>query len=255
VLDLGSTEVPESLFQDFLKELEESYNIGTYDLIRNNCNNFSDTVTNFLVGKGIPSYILDLPGEVFSTPFGQMLRPMIENLQSQFHNPEQKMDALQQMGAALFGGPNTLPMTAPSTVPKADPCISTDGSPALLVSGHKHARQESPNHTSSANDSDTDRASLQTAITSGRKRQDSGRTHDTRDEENWESETAVDGKEDLALPLPASAGDNNNNNSNTPTATAAPPTVPDVSKDCQKQTTAGEEALQKKNGSGVAICS
>lgn len=40
---------------------------GTYNLFKHNCNNFSEEVSNFLVGKGIPKYILDLPEEILRT--------------------------------------------------------------------------------------------------------------------------------------------------------------------------------------------
>ena len=49
----------------------------TYDLIRNNCNNFSDEIARFLVGRGIPEFIVNRPALVFSTPGGAALRPMI----------------------------------------------------------------------------------------------------------------------------------------------------------------------------------
>jgi hypothetical protein len=54
------------------------YTAETYDLITNNCNNFSDDVCQFLVGKCVPEAITGLPQRVFSTPLGAMLRPMIE---------------------------------------------------------------------------------------------------------------------------------------------------------------------------------
>lgn len=43
------------------------YRPGSYHLIRLNCNCFSDEVSNFLVGSGIPKYILDLPEEILNT--------------------------------------------------------------------------------------------------------------------------------------------------------------------------------------------
>lgn len=40
---------------------------GTYHLFKYNCNTFTEEVSNFLVGKGIPKYILDLPEEILQT--------------------------------------------------------------------------------------------------------------------------------------------------------------------------------------------
>ncbi|CAG2059237.1 unnamed protein product, partial [Timema podura] len=53
---------------------------GTYDLLKHNCNNFSNEVSQFLCGKLIPKNILDLPDEILSTPLGQTLLPLIESL-------------------------------------------------------------------------------------------------------------------------------------------------------------------------------
>ena len=59
--------------------------MNTYDLFKNNCNNFSDTCANFLVGESIPSYILNLPNEVLNTQMGQTFRPFIDNFQNQLN--------------------------------------------------------------------------------------------------------------------------------------------------------------------------
>jgi len=51
-----------------------------YDLLTHNCNNFSHETAQFLTGRGIPQHILDLPNEVMSTPMGQMLAPMLQQM-------------------------------------------------------------------------------------------------------------------------------------------------------------------------------
>jgi hypothetical protein len=81
-LVLGITSKTQSELEVYLWEIGPRFTQSTYDLIRNNCNNFSDVVCRFLLGSGIPSYIVDLPNRVFSTPMGAMLRPMIEGMQN-----------------------------------------------------------------------------------------------------------------------------------------------------------------------------
>ena len=49
--DLGSTSKQKSELQTFLMSIHNQFNASTYNLLRNNCNNFSDTVSQFLVGK------------------------------------------------------------------------------------------------------------------------------------------------------------------------------------------------------------
>ncbi|KAL4747843.1 PUL domain-containing protein [Aspergillus terricola var. indicus] len=51
----------------------------SYDLFLHNCNNFTQDLAMFLVGKSIPEHIRNLPETFLSTPFGQMLKPQIES--------------------------------------------------------------------------------------------------------------------------------------------------------------------------------
>ncbi|XP_071442305.1 uncharacterized protein [Hetaerina americana] len=81
VVKLGESCIPYQLFLEYLLGLgESSFSPGTYNLVKNNCNNFSDEVAQFLCGSSIPKYILDLPEELLSTPLGQTLRPLLEGL-------------------------------------------------------------------------------------------------------------------------------------------------------------------------------
>ncbi|KAK5620132.1 Desumoylating isopeptidase 1 [Crenichthys baileyi] len=81
VVDLGSTEVNEDLFMEYLASLAEStYSVDKYNMFEHNCNTFSNDVAQFLTGRKIPSYITDLPSEILSTPFGQALRPLLESM-------------------------------------------------------------------------------------------------------------------------------------------------------------------------------
>merc|ERR1719167_1322701 len=79
--DLGETQISEDLFQDYLRtQSEDRFRGDRYDLFHHNCNNFSNETAQFLVGRGIPQHILDLPGEILRTPMGQMLAPMLQQM-------------------------------------------------------------------------------------------------------------------------------------------------------------------------------
>uniref|UniRef100_A0A3B3XS37 palmitoyl-protein hydrolase n=1 Tax=Poecilia mexicana TaxID=48701 RepID=A0A3B3XS37_9TELE len=117
VVELGETEVTEEIFMDYLSSLGEttyrswgpscpllqrSYSRSSrdfsvkmmnlkpslaclfrgdrYRLFEHNCNTFTNEVAQFLTGRTIPSYITDLPSEVLSTPFGQILRPILDSI-------------------------------------------------------------------------------------------------------------------------------------------------------------------------------
>lgn len=56
-----------------------AYRGQSYDLFLHNCNNFTNDFAMFLVGKGIPDHITSLPQTVLNTPFGQMLKPQLDN--------------------------------------------------------------------------------------------------------------------------------------------------------------------------------
>ena len=82
VVDLGVTHVPREVFEDYLRDIASRYTAETYRLLSHNCNNFSNEVAHFLVGAGIPDYILNLPSEVMSSPMGPLIMPMIQNLEA-----------------------------------------------------------------------------------------------------------------------------------------------------------------------------
>ncbi|KAL7067838.1 UBA/TS-N domain-containing protein [Cryptosporidium serpentis] len=80
-LCLGTTDKSQQELNDYLKSISNKFSSEKYDLINHNCNHFSDSVVRYLVGEGIPSYILDLPNEVMKTPFGSMILPMLQKAQ------------------------------------------------------------------------------------------------------------------------------------------------------------------------------
>ena len=76
----------------------------TYDILKNNCNNFADECCQFLTGISIPSYITGLPSEILRTPLGKMIEPIINNLQRQITAGSQDNQVFPQM----LGGDNNL---------------------------------------------------------------------------------------------------------------------------------------------------
>lgn len=67
VLNLGTTELPEEVFLDFLREVSPQFTAATYNVLKHNCNNFSDECAKFLLGTGIPKDIVNLPNEFLDT--------------------------------------------------------------------------------------------------------------------------------------------------------------------------------------------
>lgn len=77
-IKMGRTELDLGIILEYLESLKETYTAESYDLFMHNCNNFSNDFATFLVGKGIPDHITSLPQTVLNTPFGQMLKPQLD---------------------------------------------------------------------------------------------------------------------------------------------------------------------------------
>ncbi|KAH7152105.1 PUL domain-containing protein [Dactylonectria estremocensis] len=76
-MHLGTTNLPTDIIEEFLDSLRPIFTLEAYDLFRHNCNNFSDSFSNFLVGKGIPDHIAKMPQAVLDSPMGRMLLPQL----------------------------------------------------------------------------------------------------------------------------------------------------------------------------------
>ncbi len=101
------------MFLDFLKEISSKFTQATYDLFRNNCNNFTDECAKFLLGKGIPSHIVDMPLEVLKTPMGSMIGNMVSGMNTQANAQStplfdpRAMEGANNPQAMNFGGTGT----------------------------------------------------------------------------------------------------------------------------------------------------
>ncbi len=60
VIPLGTTTVTKAAFERRLAEISSRFTVDTYDLLKHNCNNFSDEAVRILTGAGIPREILDV---------------------------------------------------------------------------------------------------------------------------------------------------------------------------------------------------
>ncbi|XP_057657439.1 uncharacterized protein LOC130894568 isoform X4 [Diorhabda carinulata] len=80
---IGETQVPYSVFIDYLNGLSETTYAGcTYNLLHHNCNNFSEEIAQFLCGTSIPKYILDLPNEVLNSNLAANLLSLVTQLEN-----------------------------------------------------------------------------------------------------------------------------------------------------------------------------
>jgi hypothetical protein len=85
-IKFGHTELPVELFKEYLKDLNDKFNANTYNVLYNNCNHFTNEIANFLTGKNIPENILNQHKELYNSPMGKMILPMLEKMNDQ--NPQ-----------------------------------------------------------------------------------------------------------------------------------------------------------------------
>ncbi|TDH73516.1 hypothetical protein CCR75_006123 [Bremia lactucae] len=134
---LGETDRTLPQLEQFLWENHARFCDATYDLLRHNCNNFTDEVARFLVGTGIPKYILDLPNEALNSPFGAMLRPMLENMNTQMHAaPEDQLFSIpfNDASRATLDVPATVASTpTQASVNLVSHRFKVSGSPTLFL--------------------------------------------------------------------------------------------------------------------------
>lgn len=78
VLALGTSSLPADVIHEYITSMRQEYTPESYDLFLHNCNNFSADLAMFLCGIAIPEKIKNLPQDVLNTPFGQMIKPMLE---------------------------------------------------------------------------------------------------------------------------------------------------------------------------------
>eukprot|EP00742_Colponemidia_sp_Colp-10_P001980 GILJ01002114.1.p1 GENE.GILJ01002114.1~~GILJ01002114.1.p1 ORF type:complete len:601 (+),score=89.02 GILJ01002114.1:57-1859(+) len=123
-ISIGTTEIPEEVFYDFLREISPRFTAATYHLLEHNCNNFSDEVCQFLTGHPVPGHITGLPTEVMDTPFGAMIRPFVDSMMSGIQQQSHPLFAQSMQPAAPTFRPSVAapPATAaPSATPSAAP--------------------------------------------------------------------------------------------------------------------------------------
>ncbi|BGP39392.1 hypothetical protein JCM10449v2_003330 [Rhodotorula kratochvilovae] len=105
----GVTHLDKQTFLEYIEALRETYTADAYHLLDFNCNTFTNDVLGFLNGGSIPADIRNQPTEIMATPFGQSMRPMIEQMFTGRRT--------QSAGAAVNNLLPQLGITPPATPP------------------------------------------------------------------------------------------------------------------------------------------
>lgn len=90
VEDLGETTRTLQELKEFMKtKMRKKYNYATYDVITNNCNNFTNDISYFLIHRGIRRSIISLPGDLLSGGLAKLMRPFLNKWLGGFQGDEQ----------------------------------------------------------------------------------------------------------------------------------------------------------------------
>jgi hypothetical protein len=89
VEDIGETTRSLSELKDFIRhKMRKKYNYSSYDVINNNCNNFSNDVAMFLCHIGIRKSVVSLPSDLLSGGLAKVLRPFLNKWLGGFNDAE-----------------------------------------------------------------------------------------------------------------------------------------------------------------------
>jgi hypothetical protein len=82
---LGQTTMNRVQFEQWCIQVMQNgmHSAAAYDLLLRNCNNFSHdaALQGLRLSKGVPEWVLNVPGRFLSSTMGQMVRPMLQNMQ------------------------------------------------------------------------------------------------------------------------------------------------------------------------------
>jgi hypothetical protein len=131
---LGVTHITQAEFEAWCQNTGHfKFNATSYDLMHRNCNNFSNeaALEALKLPRGVPDWILHVPQIFLSSPMGQMIRPMLEQMQITQNAP------IQASSSSSFsvGGSSSFPPPHAAVNPWANNTVtnptSTISSPSL----------------------------------------------------------------------------------------------------------------------------
>ena len=151
---MGETSKTEDELDEFLCSIAASWTAESYDLWTKNCNNFSDVVLNFLCGRGVPAWILSLPGEMLATPLGKLLGPILGNVQDALNGslekngglvgPKGETMTLTVKAASGSAAPTSVTLPKTATVGALRAAVNVDAKPRFVFMGKLLADDSKP---------------------------------------------------------------------------------------------------------------
>ncbi|PNW75899.1 hypothetical protein CHLRE_12g555850v5 [Chlamydomonas reinhardtii] len=85
-VELGVTHIPKDLREELLADLSQRFRPQDYNLISKNCNHFSSAFVELLTGSPVPGEYVNQAQSILSSPLGQMLLPIMEQMEQRYGN-------------------------------------------------------------------------------------------------------------------------------------------------------------------------
>jgi hypothetical protein len=127
------------------------FSAQSYDLLERNCNHFSHeaALRGLQLSQGVPEWILQVPQRFLSSPMGQMIRPMLEQMQVTTTAPVQAQPPRLPVAAARsVAGTTTATTTAnpwANNAPPSSSSATTSTKPkASAETAHRPATKAAP---------------------------------------------------------------------------------------------------------------
>jgi hypothetical protein len=116
---LGRTTINKMQFEQWCQRVMQNgqYSAAAYDLLSRNCNNFSHdaAISGLGLTIGVPEWVLDVPRRFLSSPMGQMVRPMLENMQLSNVAGAEPVAPFASTGQALSSSSSSSASSAPAS--------------------------------------------------------------------------------------------------------------------------------------------
>jgi len=132
-ISLGYTLWRQDELHDFIiTELQPIFHRETYDIIRHNCNHFSDRLVKFLVGRRLPDEVLNQDDTLQKLTTIKIVRPLLQLWSRETMNARDGKSQAVTQASATVGSEDALPLVAGSIV-KVHPNDSLEGEVTLGI--------------------------------------------------------------------------------------------------------------------------
>lgn len=114
-IPLGNTELSKQDLETYIESIGEMFTSASYDIFKNNCNHYSNNLSEFLVGSHIPDQYLNQAKEFENSPIGGFIRSMNDAMKNQVISAHPGYNQYSAMSGNAFGNVQNANLTGHSS--------------------------------------------------------------------------------------------------------------------------------------------